>query len=225
MRQRVDWLMNVLPHLYLTQLFTFSLHSSIVDRLQDCPASVTMARAGGAEGEADMPADQVIEAGSGDDEQPEQRSQSSKVAPAATAAAAGTTAPAASSCRAVGAPLLAAAAGAAAAAVYFLVRRLRRQKGGRVKRALVGKHQVFSAVLALREPSAELPPPTAQLLEGRSLVLADRLDAQTVQTRFGSDLWKGSRQAAQQNYGPADVLVAAGARGTAVVHAEPLGLG
>ena len=93
-----------------------------------------------------------------------------------------------------------------------------------MKRAVVGKHQVFSAVLALREPSVELPLPTSQL-EGRTFVLADRLDAQTVQTRLGSDLWKGSRQAAQQTYGPADVLVAAGARGSAVVHAEPLGLG
>lgn len=124
-------------------------------------------------------------------------------------------------------PVLALAAGAAAvaAAVCLLVRHLRRRRGGRVQRAAVGKQQVFSAVLALREPSVPLPPPTPASLAGRTLVLSDRLDVQSLETAFGCQPWKSEQRAASQTYGPADALVAAGAQGIAVVHGEPLGLG
>lgn len=94
-----------------------------------------------------------------------------------------------------------------------------------MRRAAVGKHQVFAAVLALHQPSVPLPPPAAASLAGRTLVLSDRLDVQSLETSFGCQAWKKGSKAAQHTYGPADALVAAGAQGIAVVHGEPLGLG
>jgi hypothetical protein len=122
--------------------------------------------------------------------------------------------------------VLAAGAVAAATALFFVVRRLRRRFGGdRVQRVVLKKEDVFSVVLALRQPSVPLPPPVAAILAGRTLVLSDRLDVQSLETRFGCEAWKGEQQPAKRTYGPADVLVAAGAHGIAVVYGEPLGLG
>ncbi|KAI3438049.1 hypothetical protein D9Q98_000492 [Chlorella vulgaris] len=122
--------------------------------------------------------------------------------------------------------VLAAGAAAAATALFFVVRRLQRRFGGdRVHRVVLKKEDVFSVVLALRQPSVPLPPPVAAILAGRTLVLSDRLDVQSLETRFGCEAWKGEQQPAKRTYGPADVLVAAGAHGIAVVYGEPLGLG
>lgn len=125
-------------------------------------------------------------------------------------------------------PLLALAASLSAGAAYLLLRRLlrpRRPGGARVRRAAVAKHQVFSAVLALEQPSVPLPPPDGPRLEGRTLALSDRLDVQSLETSFGCEAWKAARPPAPHTYGPADALVAAGARGVATVLSEPLGLG
>jgi hypothetical protein len=123
-------------------------------------------------------------------------------------------------------PVLVLAAGAAAGtALYLLIRQLRRSSRGHVRRAPVNKNQVFAAVLALREPSVPLPPHSGASLSGCTLVLSDRLAVQSLQTRFGCSAWKEDQKAAQHTYGPADLLVAAGAHGVAVVHGEALGLG
>lgn len=124
------------------------------------------------------------------------------------------------------APLLALAALAVSAgtAAFLLLRRLRRGSS-RVQWAPVAKHQVFSAVLALNTPSVPLPPPAGAALEGRTLVLSDRLDVQSLETRFGCEPWKQGRQPAERTYPPADALVAAGACGAATVLGGPLGLG
>lgn len=124
-----------------------------------------------------------------------------------------------------------AASSAAAVAAFIVLRRWRRRRrsGGpaAVQLAAVSKEQVFCAVLGLREPSVALPPPSAaaSALAGRSLVLSDRLDVQSLETRFGLDAWKEGRQPAEHTYWPVDVLVAAGAAACATVLSEPLGLG
>lgn len=101
--------------------------------------------------------------------------------------------------------------------------RRRRRSGG----PAVTKEQVFSAVLALHEPDAALPPPSAaaSALAGRSLVLSDRLDVQSLETRFGCDAWKEGRPPAAHTFWPVDALVAAGAAAVATVLSDPLGLG
>lgn len=125
-------------------------------------------------------------------------------------------------------PLLALAASLSAGAAYLLLSRLLRPRqgsGGKVRRAAVAKHQVFAAVLALEHPSVPLPPPAGLRLAGRTLVLSDRLDVQSLETAFGCEAWKAEQPPAAHTYGPADALVAAGAKAVATVLSEPLGLG
>ena len=124
--------------------------------------------------------------------------------------------------------LAALAAAAAGAAAFLLLRRWRWRRqgeGSRAERVPVSKAQVVSAVLALEAPSAALPPPPGAALGGHSLALSDRLDVQSLETRFGCEAWKAGRGPADATYWPADALVAAGARGTATVFGDPLGLG
>lgn len=114
--------------------------------------------------------------------------------------------------------------------MYFALRRWLRPRSGRsgaVQRAAVTKQQVFSVLLAPSEPSAALPPPptAASALAGSRLVLSDRLDVRSLETRFGCDAWKDGRPPAPHSYWPVDALVAAGATTTATVFSEPLGLG
>lgn len=127
-----------------------------------------------------------------------------------------------------GLPLLALAASLSAGAAYLLMRRLLRawqSSSRKVRRAAVAKHQVFAAVLALEHPSVPLPPAAGLRLAGRTLVLSDRLDVQSLETAFGCEAWKAERPPAAHTYGPADTLVAAGAKAVATVLSEPLGLG
>lgn len=127
-----------------------------------------------------------------------------------------------------GLPLLALAASLSAGAAYLLLRGLLgkgRSGGSKVRRAAVTKHQVFAAVLALEHPSVPLPPAAGLRLAGRTLVLSDRLDVQSLETACGCEAWKAERSPAGQTYGPADTLVAAGAKAVATVLSEPLGLG
>lgn len=124
--------------------------------------------------------------------------------------------------------VMAALAATAGAAAFLLLRRLRGQRqgeGDRAQRVPVTKAQVVAAVLALEAPSTVLPPPPGAALGGRTLMLSDRLDVQSLETRFGCEAWKEGRGPAEATYWPADALVAAGARGTATVFGEALGLG
>ncbi|PRW56947.1 outer envelope mitochondrial [Chlorella sorokiniana] len=158
-----------------------------------------------------------------EDSQQQRRELSSAASPPAAAAAA--TPPRR---QGPGLPLLALAASLSAGAAYLLLRRVlrgRQGSGGKVRRAAVAKHQVFAAVLALEHPSVPLPPAAGLRLAGRTLVLSDRLDVQSLETAFGCEAWKAERTPAAHTYGPADALVAAGAKAVATVLSEPLGLG
>eukprot|EP00887_Chlorella_sp_A99_P007627 scaffold20.g7627.t1 len=119
------------------------------------------------------------------------------------------------------AALLAGAALAAGLAVAAW-HRARKCRSG-VQRAAVRPEKVFTTLVHLAQPA--LPPAHSPLLAGSTFAVSDRVDIQSVGTRFGSAAWKSGSQPAQHSSPVVDVLCSHGARCKAVAASEPLGLG